>query len=755
MFLRDFCIQRPVFATVINLFLLLGGLYALTSLSVRYLPRFDVPVVNVTTAFPGGSAALIERSVTTPIEKIVSQVDGIDYISSTSWSNSSSIQVMFKGGVDSIAAADAIRAKLNEVQNTLPSGAQSPVVQRVSLDSQPSLYLSFRDPNRDALAITDIVERQAKPILSRVQGVSSLQVIGERQYSVRIRLDRFQLASEGLTVDDVVVALRGQNVDLPGGEIVDGDRRISVIAETSLEHPSQLGTLVLRTGDIPIHLRDVAKIEIAPHSEDTSVRINGTEAVALGLLRSSDANPVDISHAVRKLLPDLRRALPPGLEVDIAYDQAVYIEASVDEVLETILITVSLVILVVLVFLGSFRSSSIASVAIPLSLAGGLTFLAVMGYSLNTFTLLAFVLVIGLVVDDAIVEVENVQRHVDAGMDPLAAGFKGSREIGFAVLAMTMTLAAVYAPIGLLPGMIGSMFREFGFTLAMTVVFSGFVAMTLSPMMCSRLLRPQGDSVIARTLDRFFSSLGERYRSALLFSLNHRGLVMVVVAVTVVAGFMAMGKLPAELAPAEDQGYMLVMYDGPKDASPKYMSQRAAEIERVLATIPERALTMTLVGMPSRNQGYIFVLLKPWSERRRTAMDIQPGLEQDLSVLPGVRVTLIDPNPLGGGGQASVQFVLKSSLDYSRLNQAIKPFLKKLREYQGITSVSTDLIMDTPIDTVSVSRERAAELGVNPSSIADVMGKVLGDEQISQFNWQGVLYPVTLSLDASRLKVTG
>ncbi|MCC6134322.1 MAG: efflux RND transporter permease subunit [Candidatus Contendobacter sp.] len=764
MFLRDFCIQRPVFAIVINLFLLLGGFYAIFTLPVRNLPQFDVPVVIVTTALPGGSAELIERSVTTIIERAVSQVNGIDYMTSTSSANLSLIQMVFKGNLDPAKAAEAARAKVNEAQPLLPTGTQPPVVQQISLDNQPVLYLSFRDPNRSALQTTDLINRRVRPMLSLVPGVSSLQISGERKYSLRVRLDRFRLASQNLTVDDVMLALQAQNVELPGGEIIGDERRVSILARTLLNSPTEFGDLVVRSvgsspgmlgalqsdsqtqGDYPIRLRDVAEIDIAPESIDTGVRIDGAEAVAVGILRQSDANPVDISNAVRQMLPQLRQALPSGMSVAIPYDDATFIDASIREVFDTILITIGLVVLVVLLSLVSLRSSFIALVAIPLSLGGGLAFLAMAGYSLNVFTLLAFVLVIGLVVDDAIVEVENIQRHVDAGMDSLTAGFKGSREIGFAVIAMTLTLAAVYAPIGLLPGMIGSLFREFAFTLAMTLIFSGFVAMTLSAMLCSRLLRPQSENRLAQWVDGLFHRLGAAYGRTLSFSLRHRWLVALIAIGAVAWGFTALSKLPGELAPVEDEGYLLIMFTGPQDASPAYMNARAAAIEQVLTPVPERQMIMTLTGIPTLYQGVVFMLLKPWEQRQRTAMQIQAGLESALAEIPGVRVAAVNPDPLGGGGQAPVQFVLKSTLEYAQLNEAIQPFLTEARQLPALQAISIDLNLDAPVENVEVNRDQAADLGIQMSTIANVFGRLLGQQKVNQFNWEGTLYPVILDL---------
>ncbi len=746
MVLRDVCIQRPVLALVLNLLLLVGGLYALATLPVRYLPSFDIPVVLINTTLPGGSAESIERSVTAPIEEAVALVDGIDYMASASASNLSAIQLFFKGGVDPDDAAAAVRARVGEVLHKLPTTVLSPVVQTVSVDSQPSIYLSFRDPSRSALELTEIIDRRVKPLLSLVPGVSSLPVMGERRYAVRVRIDRFRLADHGLTVADVLAALQSQSVELPGGEIVDDDRRVSVIARTALHHPSEFDDLVVADGPNPIRLADVAEVAVEAKSVDTVVRIDGTPAIAVGVQRRSDANPVEISRAVRALIPTLGTVLPPGIEVAVAYDNAVFIDASMKEVSTTILITIALVVGVVMLFLGALRSSLVVIVAIPLSLGGGLAFLALMGYSLNIFTLLAFVLVIGLVVDDAIVEVENIQRHVDAGMPPLTAAFKGSREIGFAVLAMTLTLAAVYAPIGLMPGMVGSLFREFGLTLAATVIVSGFVAMTLSPVMCSRLLRPQSHNPLTRAIDGVFAGLAAGYRRALLFTLARRWLVIAVAVAVMAGGVSMLGKLPGELAPPEDQGYTLVMFSGPQDASPDYMNRRAAAIEAVLETVPERVSTMSIIGMPSRTEGIVFMLLKPWEERTRTAMRIQAEVEERLAAIPGAHVAMVDPNPLGGGGQAPVQFVLKSTLDYPQLDRAIRNFVAELKGHPSLRAVTTDLDLRTPVDDIDMDRDRAAQLGVRMDIVASALGAVLDEQEVVRFDWQGTLYPVLLGL---------
>lgn len=747
--LRDQCIRRPVLALVINLVLLLGGLYALSQLPVRFLPRFDVPVVTISTTLPGASPDMMERTVTVPIERAAMQVDGIDMMTSTSVAGLSAITITFRGGVDATAATQTVRAQVNQAQAQLPLGTLAPVVQQISIDSQASLHIAVRDASRSALELTDLVEQRLRPLLSGLPGVAGIQLLGERSYAVRVLIDRFRLAGYGLTVDDVVAALGAQNVDLPGGQVSSDGRRVSVTARTSLSHPRDFGRILVREGTDPIHLHDVADVQVGARSVDTAVRVNGQAALAVGVQRQSAANPVDISRAVRALMPEMRAVMPPGVDLQVVYDDAIFIQASVDEVVETVGITIGLVVLVVLLFLGSVRSSLIALIAVPLSLGGGLAFLMVMGYSLNTFTLLAFVLVIGLVVDDAIVEVENAQRHIDAGMAPLAAAFRSSRELAFPVLAMTVTLAAVFAPIGLLPGMMGALFREFGFTLAVTVLFSGFVAMTLSPMLCARVLRPQRG--VALMLERLFHRLGVAYRRVLAVALRFRWITLAAAVGIGAAGFSTMGRLGGALAPTEDQGYALVMFSGPQDASPDYMQARAAEIEKVLEDgVPERAAIMTILGVPSREQGVVFLLMRPWNERSRSVAQMQEAVEPRLSAIPGLRVSMIDPNPLGGGGQFPIQFILKSTLEHAELLEAARPLVEAMQRHPGLHAVAADLALDSPTYTLEVDRARAADLGVQLRAVADVFGKLLGDQEVSRFAWQGTLYPVILGLDAAQ-----
>jgi multidrug efflux pump len=743
--LRDQCIRRPVLALAINLVLLLGGLYALAKLPVRFLPRFDVPVVTITTVLPGGSPDMMERTVTVPLERAVLQVDGIDIMTSASISGTSTITVMFRSDVNAADAAQSVRAQVNQAQVLLPAGTLAPVVQQISIDSQASLHIAVRDPSRSALELTDIVEQRLRPMISLLPGVAGLQVLGSRDYAVRVTIDRFELAGYGLTVDDVVAALAGQNVELPGGEVSVEGRRITVLAQTSLAHPREFGDILVREGVTPLRLQDVAQVEVGARNTDTAVRVNGQSALAVGLLRQSSANPVDISRAVHALLPELRAAAPPGIELDVVYDDAIFIQASVDEVTETVGITIGLVVLVVLLFLGSLRSSLIALIAVPLSLGGGLAFLLLMGYSLNTFTLLAFVLVIGLVVDDAIVEVENAQRHIDAGMAPMPAAFRSSRELAFPVLAMTVTLAAVFAPIGLLPGMTGALFREFGLTLAMTVLFSGFVAMTLSPMMCARMLRPQRG--VALLLERAFHAIGAFYRRVLAVVLRFRWLMLLAAVALGAGGCFMMTRLDGTLAPTEDQGYALVLFAGPQDASMEYMQARAAELEKVIEEgVPERAAIMTLLGVPVREQGVVFVLMKPWEQRQRSVVEIQQAVEARLAGIPGLRVSMIDPNPLGGGGQYPIQFILKATLEHRELLEAAQPLIEAMQRHPGLRAVSPDVTLDSPSFMLEVDRDRAADLGIPLRTLADILGKLFGDQEVSRFSWQGDLHPVMLGI---------
>jgi len=492
MILSDISIKRPVLAMVMNLLVLLVGIIAYDRLTIREYPNIDVPVVTVETAYPGASAAIIESQVTTILEDSLSGIEGIDFISSISREELSQITVNFKLTRDADAAANDVRDRVGRVRGQLPDDVEEPVIAKVEADAQPIIWLAFSSDRHTALEVSDVAERQVKDRIETIDGVASILIVGDRRYSMRIWLDRVRLAAYNLTPQDVEAALRQQNIEVPAGRIEGSSREFTVLSETDVRTPQQFADIILRdSSGYLVRLGDVARVEIGPEDERTIARFNGKSAVAMGLVKQSTANPLTLANELRVELPTITESLPRGMKVEIAYDSSIFIDRSIDAVFETILEAIVLVILVIFLFLRSFRATLIPLVTIPVSLIGAFAMMYAFGYSINTLTLLAMVLAIGLVVDDAIVMLENIHRHIENGMQPLQAAFKGSKEIGFAVVAMTLTLAAVFAPIGFSTGRTGKLFTEFALTLAGAVLVSGFVALTLSPMMSSRLLKHQ------------------------------------------------------------------------------------------------------------------------------------------------------------------------------------------------------------------------------------------------------------------------
>ncbi|WP_300427733.1 efflux RND transporter permease subunit, partial [uncultured Thalassolituus sp.] len=482
--IAELSIRRPVLATVMNLLLILVGIIAYQTLPVREYPNIDVPVVSVETAYAGANASIIETQVTQILEDSLSGIEGIDYMTSISRSEKSQITLTFKLDRDADAAASDVRDRVGRVRGQLPDDIEEPVVAKVEADAQPIIWLAFSSDRHSELEITDIAERQVKDPLQTVNGVASVRVVGERRFAMRIWLDRTRMAAFSVTPQEVEAALRSQNVEIPAGRIESKDRELTVLTQTDLNTPEQFENIILRDeAGYLVRLGDVASVEIGPEDDRIISRFKGKTAVALGVVKQSTANPLDVSAGIRERMAELEDKLPAGVQVNVAYDSSIFIQKSIDSVYTTIIEAVVLVILVIFLFLRNLRATLIPLVTIPVSLIGAFAIMSLFGFSVNTLTLLALVLAIGLVVDDAIVVLENIYRHIEEGMQPIEAAFVGMKEIGFAVVAMTMTLAAVFAPIAFTEGRTGKLFSEFALTLAGAVVVSGFVALTLSPMM--------------------------------------------------------------------------------------------------------------------------------------------------------------------------------------------------------------------------------------------------------------------------------
>ena len=750
--LSNFCIQRPVFTIVINVILAILGLWALKDLQVRQFPSLVLPSVTITTVYPGADPALVERQISVPIEAAVGAVSGIDSMSSTSQAGISSVQVNFIAGTDSSDAINQVRSKVSEAQAKLPTGIVAPVISQISTDGQPVLYLTFTDPTRTDMAVTQFVRREMLPRLTSIPGVSQGQVVGERLYAIRLQLDPVRMAAFGVTVQDVSNALAAQNINTPGGQFHRPDSSINVVVDTALTNQTAFENLILRTAKdgYNIRLKDIGRAVIGPDQTLTSFRFRGKSAIAVGLVPLSSANPIDISRAVHAMLPELQSVAPETMKLELAFDTSVPIEASVDEVAVTIFIAIGLVLAVILFFLGSFTTSMIPLVTIPLSLIGTLMFIDMLGFSINIFSLLAMVLAIGLVVDDAIVEVENVQRHVQAGLTAIDSAFLGSKEVGFAVIATTITLASVFAPMGLAGGVVGQIFREFAFTLAISILLSGFIARTLSPMMCAYLIRPKPANGYAIKVDHAINRLTDSYRSVLTVLLRHRWKTVLVTLLITAGIFSVAGKVPGSMSAQEDDAYLIVRFTAPTTANLEYLSTWTSIAEKMIAKQPEVANTLVMQGIPMQNQAMAIAVFKPWGERTRTSTEITDSIFKDLANLPGLQPTLFSSDPLAGvsAGQP-VQWLLQTTSSFEVLANAADAVLQATKNAKTLQNVTSDLNIATTKLNVTVDRAAAADVGIPVNIIGTTIQSLLGGQRASTFFAGSDQYNVYIELEQS------
>ena len=750
--LSNFCIQRPVFTIVINVILAILGLWALKDLQVRQFPSLVLPSVTITTVYPGADPALVERQISVPIEAAVGAVSGIDSMSSTSQAGISSVQVNFIAGTNSSDAINQVRSKVSEAQAKLPTGIVAPVISQISTDGQPVLYLTFTDPTRTDMAVTQFVRREMLPRLTSIPGVSQGQVVGERLYAIRLQLDPVRMAAFGVTVQDVSNALAAQNINTPGGQFHRPDSSINVVVDTALTNQTAFENLILRTAKdgYNIRLKDIGRAVIGPDQTLTSFRFRGKSAIAVGLVPLSSANPIDISRAVHAMLPELQSVAPETMKLELAFDTSVPIEASVDEVAVTIFIAIGLVLAVILFFLGSFTTSMIPLVTIPLSLIGTLMFIDMLGFSINIFSLLAMVLAIGLVVDDAIVEVENVQRHVQAGLTAIDSAFLGSKEVGFAVIATTITLASVFAPMGLAGGVVGQIFREFAFTLAISILLSGFIARTLSPMMCAYLIRPKPANGYAIKVDHAINRLTDSYRSVLTVLLRHRWKTVLVTLLITAGIFSVAGKVPGSMSAQEDDAYLIVRFTAPTTANLEYLSTWTSIAEKMIAKQPEVANTLVMQGIPMQNQAMAIAVFKPWGERTRTSTEITDSIFKDLANLPGLQPTLFSSDPLAGvsAGQP-VQWLLQTTSSFEVLANAADAVLQATKNAKTLQNVTSDLNIATTKLNVTVDRAAAADVGIPVNIIGTTIQSLLGGQRASTFFAGSDQYNVYIELEQS------
>ncbi|WP_119393102.1 efflux RND transporter permease subunit [Taklimakanibacter lacteus] len=752
MSISELCIRRPVFATVLSLILLLIGIVAYGRLTVREYPKVDEPVVSVTTRYPGASAALIESQITQVLEGSLAGIEGIDIIESTSRTESSRITIRFKSDVNVDTAASDVRDRVSRVRGRLPDEVDDPIIAKVEADAQPIIFLNFRSDRMNAIDLTDYVDRYLLDRFKNLTGVADVIIFGERRYAMRIWIDRDRLAGYGLTAQDVEDALRQQNAEIPAGRIEGSEREFTVLSKTSLSTPEEFRNIMLKSaGGLQVKLGDVARVELGSTDLRRSSRYMGQTSITAGIIKQAVANPLDVSKAVNAVMPQILESLPEGVTAEVGYDSTQFIAQSVDSVFRTILEAIALVILIIMFFLHSLRASVIPIVTIPISLVTTFALMLLAGLSINTLTLLAMVLAIGLVVDDAIVVLENIFRHIEEGMKPFAAALKGMREIGFAIVAMTLTLAAVFAPVAFMPGSTGRLFLEFALTLAGAVVISGFIALTLTPMMCSKFLKHNDrPNIIARFIEGSLARLERLYRGALKFAIKARYFVfLIALAVAGLGGFLFTG-LNSELTPTEDRGVLQLSGNTPEGSTLAFTSRYANEVEAILAKAPNMRAYLVNIGQQDVNQFNAIGRLKAYSERDVTQAQIAQRLGPQLRKIAGAQVSARSPAGFGRRGAGRpVEFVIQTSGTYDDLEKYRDAMFERLKQEPALADLDSDLELNKPQLEVKIDRDRVADLGLDVSVIGRTLETMLGGRQVTRFEIGGEQYDVIVQLDAS------
>jgi multidrug efflux pump len=749
--LSEISIRRPVLACVMSLLLVIVGLVSFNQLSVREYPRIDEPVVNVTTRLLGASAEVIESQVTKPLEDSIAGIDGVDILTSISRTEQSQITVRFRLSKDPDTAAAEVRDRVSRVRGRLPAAADEPIIAKVEADATPTMWLAYISETMDPLELTELINRVVKPRLQTVPGVADVQLGGVRERAMRVWIDADRLAAFRLTVQDVEDALRRQNLQVPAGRIESEQREFSVTARTDLNTVAQFEDVVLRTvNGFPVRLRDVATVREAAANERTRVRLNGVPSMSTGVIRNATANPLEVAAGVRAVLPQIQRDLPESVTVVMANDLSVFIDRSIRAVYVTVAEAIVLVALVVFVFLRTLRASIIPMIAIPISLIGAFALILAAGFTINTLTLLALVLAIGLVVDDAIVVLENIYRHIEEGLEPFQAALKGIREISFAVIAMTLTLAAVFAPLAFTPGRTGGLFREFALTLAGAVIVSGFVALTLTPMMCSKLLRHDANpGRLNRTIERGLLAMQRGYTGALQWSLGVRWLVVAVMLASAGGSWWLFSTAKSELAPYEDRGVIAMPVRAPEGSTLEYTARYLDAIDAITAQYPEFDRRFFFMGGGQVSQAFGVLRTVDWDDRDVSTRDLQQRLLPQILALPGVSAFPTTPPSLGGGFRSQpVNFVLVSNDSYENMARVGQQMLAEMRTNPGIVQPDVDLQLNKPELFIEVDRARAADLGVSVDAVARTVETMLGGRVVTRFQRDAEQYDVLVQTEA-------
>ncbi|WP_199030402.1 efflux RND transporter permease subunit [Ralstonia sp. ASV6] len=749
----DIFIKRPVWAVVISLLILILGLRSIFGLPVNQWPRTENTVVTITTNYYGADAATVAGFITQPMESAIAQAQGIDYLSSSSITGVSTITATLRLNYDSSKALTEINTQINSVKNQLPAQAQQPVLSVAVGQTTDAMYLGFYSDVLATNNITDYLARVVKPKLDAIEGVQTAEILGGRQFALRAWLDPAKLAAHNVSAQDVYAALSNNNYLSAVGSTKGQMVKVDLTAGTDLHNVDEFKRLVIKqNGDALVHLEDVANVTLGAENYDTSVAFSGKRSVFIGIKVAPNANILTVAEKVRQAFPELKSQLPAGVRGDIVYDSTEFINTSIDEVIKTLAEALLIVTIVIYLFLGAFRAVIVPLVAIPLSLVGTFFIMFLLGYSINLLTLLALVLAIGLVVDDAIIVVENVDRHIkEEGKSVMEAALIAARELGGPILAMTVVLVAAYVPIGLRSGLTGALFKEFCFSLAGAVTVSGIVALTLSPMMTSRLFKSgQDEGRFARLLDHYFDRLRGAYHRLLTKGINIWPVLVtfgfILFALVAAAGLTAR----SELSPTEDQGLVFMQLRGAPNASPQQMQMLADHAYQIAKKEPEYDQMFQLTGVPALNQGLGGVLLKPWNQRDRSQADLVRDLQRKWSEVAGAQIAAFPLPSLPGAQGLPVQFVITTTEPIENLNEVAQAVMAEAQKQQLFWFADLDLKLDKPQAKLVVDREKIAALGMTEADVGAALSAALGGNYVNYFSIAGRSYkviPQTLQVD--------
>ena len=753
MSLSETCIHRPVFAIVMMLLLVLFGVLNFSRLPVREYPDIKPPIVSVRTVYPGASVSVLESDVTTPLEDALSGIQGLRTISSASREEVSLITLEFELDRDLDVATNDVRDRVSQVRPVLPLGILEPHVEKAAAENTEVLWLAVSSDRHSELEMSDIADRFIKARLVMIPGVSATYLDGERRYAMRIWLDPDRLAARRLTVQDVEEAIHNQNASIPAGRIESDQVEFSVSLKGTLHTPKQFESLIVayREG-YPVRLEDVARVELGAEDTRKLGRFNGQPSLGISVSRQSKANTLAVARAIKAQLPSIAAGLPEGMKLTVAWDSSTPIERSLDDVYLALGLSLMLVVVVIFCFLGSWRATLVPAVAIPVSIVGTFTIMVVTGCSLNVLTLLGLVLAVGLVVDDAIIVLENIHRRIGAGIPPVQAAVEGTNEIAFAVVATTIALVTVFVPIAFLTGIVGRLFSELAIAVASAVLLSGFVALTLTPMMCGRVLREdRGRFVRFQFIAGLAEAVAQRYRRGLAWGIRARITVILTVVAATLASVMLLTRLPSELAPLEDAGWFSGFITAPQGATLRYTDTYAKQLEALLQKVPEIAQTYTVVARGDRptmvNRAASWVTLKDWGERSRSQQDIVASLNHEIGKLAGVKAYLLNPPSIDEWSEKTpVQFVL-GGLDYQELQRTAEHLMAKMASHPGFVSPEMDIALNAPHLAVDTHRDKSADLGVSIASIGRTLETLLSGRSVNTFMQNGRQYKVIVKVD--------